>query len=209
MPQTCYLRVLPFDKTKGHLAKTVTVGGQKFIGREDNSPVSKWYSIPVETGKALQPLLQDSGQPFFEVIYDKATWERVVKYELATQLAGPEAAAVASLLISVVPQATPVKGSGSAFESSFGKIQATEVPVQNAVQSFIAVSPVAAPVEESEEVPDTIVEDRFESDDEVSASDGLDDMPKAQLLRTAKDRDIPVSSQLTRTEIIEKLRAAK
>lgn len=197
MSQICFVRVTPYDKAHGALAKTVTVGGQKFIGKEPNSPVSKWYELPADVGRRLLPLRQETGVPFFEIIFDRDQWAQVTRYELASQLAGPEAAAVASLIAATAPKTVPApRAPGSTSESSFGKIEATEAPVQDAMIGIITPQPA----------PEESFQDEAET---PPVEDDLDGLSRAQLLREAKDRGIHVSTQLNRSEIIDRIRSEK
>ncbi len=115
-----HVRLTPYDRHSGALCQRLSLGGQLFEAR-------KWYTLHPEQGEKLRPLKQKTGAPHFQIIESDKEWRELVRQELAADMAGPEAAAMARFF-SQQPQSLPSpKNPGEVVPSEFEGLTATVV----------------------------------------------------------------------------------
>jgi hypothetical protein len=135
-----HIRLTPYNENIGALARRFSVGGQLFIENQ-------WYEVSDESAELLKELVQGTGCPYFQIIYDKAEWTNLMRRELAAAVAGPGAAALAELFAAQPQVITPPKKPGEMSPSKFDGLEAKEISDiegrGEALASLRSVAPLA------------------------------------------------------------------
>lgn len=116
-----HVRLTPYDESKGALCRRLTVAGQQF--RE-----GEWYDMEPHHSAQLEPLLQQTGCPYFQIVTTEEEWREIVRSELAAAMAGPEAAAMAKFFSQTAPKTGPrPKSAGEVIPSMFDGLKVSPV----------------------------------------------------------------------------------
>jgi len=185
------IRLTPFNKRSGALARRLTIGGQLF-------EADRWYEVSPAVCEKLRPLLQDSGTPFFQIVTEEKEWQDIVRRELAERVGGPGAAALAAMVTSPAPEpSAPPKREGEVRKSRFDGIRAAEVSEEDAAKAAVAAmspTPVAAQVVE-------------QTKNERPEPPDWDVMTKAQVIQFAATRGIELDPRLVKREMVSTIMA--
>lgn len=73
-----YVRLSPYNKKTGALARRFTIGSRTFVGGE-------WYVLPQSWCDKLVDLNQESGAPFFQIL-DEAGFRKVTQKEMVAAM---------------------------------------------------------------------------------------------------------------------------
>lgn len=184
-----YIRVTPFDKNTGAMARRVTVGGMLF-------EEERWYELDPRKAAMLRPLKQDSGAPLFQIIETEEEWREITRRELAMAMVGPTGAALADLFRPQKQAPSPLpKEEGKTIPSSFGKLSAKEVEPA-AVTRAAAADLVAANVVTAADVTSA----------PPAIPAGLDELTREELVDLARSRGLEVDGRSKKSALIALLK---
>lgn len=196
------IRLVPFNKAKGALARRFCVGGQLFVE-------GRWYVVSAQAAAMLEPLTQSTGCPYFQCVVGDAAWTSIVRRELAEAVGGPGAAALAELAMAPPAPSVPPKAEGETRKSRFQGLRAAEIDdattAQAALRDVVSPAPAPPPVEAPVETTAPATEEQ--APDKPKEPVGLDTMNKGQLVRLAAKHGIQLDKRTLRTDMIETLRA--
>lgn len=109
MAETKYVRITPFNKATGALARRYTIGGSMFVA-------GKWYALDAKKAQSLARLKQGSGAPVFEVMTE-AVFRRTSQRDLERAMTAAGMGGLASAPMSAPEAQAPKTGpQASKFE---------------------------------------------------------------------------------------------
>lgn len=196
--ETHRIRLVPYSKAKGALARRFCVGGQLFIA-------GRWYVVSAQHATALDELKQGTGCPYFEHVVGDQAWKNIVRKELAEAVGGPGAAALAELAMAAPVPGAPPKAVGEVRTSRFDGLRAAEVDdgatMRAAMEDVVARPPVLVPTPPAAPVPDEPVAKALPPLPDLEA------MTKGQLVRLGSKHGLDLDSRTLKSELIAALKA--
>jgi len=153
-----YVRLAPYNKRLGQLARRCTLGGRTFVAGE-------WYTLPADWAKRLNSIRQDSGAPMFEVM-DGEEFNATARREMAAAMTAAGLSGLAAQGAAEFPTVTkqkegPKESAFAGLDKAVGEVNmggppAAAVPVD---------SPAAAPPATSVDVTSADVAPPSQLDD--------------------------------------------
>jgi hypothetical protein len=203
MADELYVRVAPYDKKTGALAKRVVIGGKLFQS-------GNWYVIPQAQVEALLALRQSSGAPYFQACTQRQ-FEETARRELAAAMAAAGVSGMAMQGLTLPqPKAAPKNGPRkSAFEglaNSVGDVDMARAEPRKAV----AAAAQAAVAEQADAavaavVAKTASEPEADDEDEL----GLDSLTQPELVQLAEDMGVDVPGDASAPVLRRLLKGAR
>lgn len=192
MAEMKFLRLTPFNKNTGALARRYCVGGKLFVE-------GKWYTLPARSANRLVELKQSSGAPYFQVLTQEQ-FQETSRNEVAAAMHAAGLAGLAMHGADLMKTPEVKTFSDGPRKSEFAGLDAAAKDVD--------VNKSGWDVQDSDEGEDAVDDSESDAGATVEASEGppdFSDMNRKDLLSLAQERGVDIPSHTRLPGIIELL----